>query len=89
MFNLFRTAPVATLVTVMTALLAILVYVQSTGVVTGQAATVMGLAAGIINVLLGLYARSQVTPVADPKDADGRALAPVERGNGLPGSGGW
>jgi hypothetical protein len=76
MNNPLKTAPVATLVTVMTAVLAVLVYVQSTGVVTGTAATVMGLGAGIINVLLGLYARSQVTPVADPRDDRGRPLTP-------------
>jgi hypothetical protein len=76
MNNPLKTAPVATLVTVMTAVLAVLVYVQSTGVVTGTAATVMGLGAGIINVLLGLYARSQVTPVADPRDNAGRPLTP-------------
>lgn len=74
MSNPFKTAPVSTLITIMTALLAVLIYVQSTGVVTGQAATVMGLVAGIINVLLGLYARSQVTPLADPTDNAGRAL---------------
>jgi hypothetical protein len=74
MNNPFKTAPVATLVSVMTAVLAVLVYVQSTGVVTGTAATAMGLVAGIINVLLGLYARGQVTPLADPRDDSGRAL---------------
>lgn len=86
MNNPFKTAPVATLVTVMTALLAALIYVQSTGVVTGQAATVMGLVAGVINVLLGLYARGQVTPTVDPRDDAGRRLAPVKPGTG---AGGW
>jgi hypothetical protein len=86
MTNPFKTAPVSTLITIMTAILAVLIYVQSTGVVTGQAATVMGLVAGIINVLLGLYARAQVTPVADPRDDQGRRLAPQKPGTS---SGGW
>lgn len=77
MTNPFKTAPVATLISIMTALLAVLVYLQGTGLVTGQAAVWMGVAVGVLQVLLGLYARSKATPVANPKDDLGRPLGPV------------
>jgi len=76
--NPFKKAPVATLVSIMTALLAVLVYLQGSGTITGQAAVYVGLAVGILQVLLGLYARSKATPVADPKDDLGRSLVPVK-----------
>lgn len=74
----FTKAPVATLVSVMTVLLAVLLYLQGTGLITGQAATWITLAIGILQVLLGLYARSKATPVADPKDDMGRQLIPAK-----------
>lgn len=76
--NAFKTKPVATLITVMTAVVAVLAYVQGTGLVTGRAATWMTVGAGVLNVLLGLYARSQVTPVANPKDDFGHPLVRVQ-----------
>lgn len=83
MSNPFAKAPVATLITIMTALLAVLVYLQGTGLITGTAATWIGVAVGILQVLLGLYARSKATPVADPRDAQGRRLYPaLKRPNG-------
>jgi hypothetical protein len=75
--NPFKTAPVATLVSIMTALLAVLVYLQSTDLITGKAAAVVGLAVGVLQVLLGLYARQHATPVADPRDNAGRRLVPL------------
>lgn len=76
--NAFKTKPVATLITIMTAVWAVLAYVQGTGIVTGNAATVLTLVGGSLNVLLGLYARSQVTPVAAPKDDFGHPLVRVQ-----------
>jgi len=78
MTNPFTKSPVATLVAAMTALLAVLVYLQGTGLITGQAAVWVGVAVGVLQVLLGLYARSKATPVADPKDDQGRALVPLQ-----------
>lgn len=77
MTNPFTKAPVATLITAMTALLAVLVYLQGTGLITGKAAVYVGVGVGVLQVLLGLYARSKATPVADPKDDLGRTLVPV------------
>lgn len=77
--NPFKTAPVATLISVMTAVVAVLAYIQGTGLVTGTAATWMTIGAGVLNVLLGLYARSNVTPVADPKNDQGQRLYPASR----------
>lgn len=78
--NPFKKAPVTTLITIMTVLLAVLVYLQGTGLITGQAAVWVGTAVGALQVLLGLYARSHATPVADPHDNDGRALVPLRSG---------
>lgn len=80
MTNPFTKAPVATLITSATALLAVLVYLQGTGLITGAAAVYVGVAIGILQVLLGLYARSKATPVADPKDDQGRPLVPLRNG---------
>lgn len=78
MSNPFTKAPVATLITSATALLAVLLYLQGTGLITGAAAVWVGVAVGILQVLLGLYARSKATPVADPHDDLGRALVPAK-----------
>lgn len=77
MTNPFKTAPVATLISIMTALLAVLVYLQGTGLITGQAAVWVGVVVGVLQVLLGLYARSKATPVADPMDNNGNPLVPA------------
>lgn len=83
MGNPFKAAPVATLVTVTTTLLAVLIYLQGTGLITGQAAVWVGVAVGILQVLLGLYARQHATPVADPRDNQGRQLVPVPKRPGF------
>jgi len=83
MTNPFTKRPVATLVAAMTALLAVLVYLQGTGLITGQAAVWVGVAVGVLQVLLGLYARSKATPVADPKDDQGRSLVPVQQNDAI------
>lgn len=77
--NPFKTKPVATLISIMTAVVAVLAYVQGTGLVTGDAATWMTVGAGVINVLLGLYTRSQVTPVVEPRNDQGQRLFPAAR----------
>jgi hypothetical protein len=74
----FKEAPVAYLVTAMSVLLAVLVYLQGTGLVTGTAATWLTVAVGIIQVLLGFAVRAKVTPVANPKDNLGRRLVPAQ-----------
>jgi hypothetical protein len=74
----FKTAPVATLITTMTALLAVAIYLQSTGLVVGQGAVWLTTGIGVLQVLLGLYARSKVTPVANPKNDIGQSLVPAK-----------
>jgi heme/copper-type cytochrome/quinol oxidase subunit 4 len=76
--NPFKKFPLATLAAWATTVLAVLIYLQSTGVLTGTAAHWADVIAGVIQVLLTLYARMHVTPVADPKDNLGRALVPAE-----------
>jgi hypothetical protein len=73
----FKEAPVAYLISIMTVLLAVLVYLQGTGLVHGQAATWLTTAVGILQVILGFAVRSKVTPVANPKDDLGRELVPA------------
>jgi hypothetical protein len=70
--------PLTTLITWGTTVLAVLVYLQSSGHLTGAAAQWTNLAAGILQVLLTAYARSKVTPVVDPKDDLGRKLVPSQ-----------
>jgi hypothetical protein len=74
----FREAPVAYLISIMTVLLAVLVYLQGSGLVTGQAATWLTTAVGILQVILGFAVRAKVTPVVNPKDDLGRELVPAE-----------
>jgi len=73
----FKEAPVAYLISIMTVLLAVLVYLQGTGTVHGQAATWLTTAVGILQVILGFAVRAKVTPVANPKDNLGRELVPA------------
>lgn len=77
MIKRFKQAPVAYLISIMTVLLAVLVYLQGSGLVTGTAATWLTTAVGILQVILGFAVRSKVTPVANPKDNLGRALVPA------------
>jgi hypothetical protein len=76
MGSLFKRFPLAVLVTYGTTALAVLVALQSSGVLTGTAAHWVDVAAGVLQVLLTAYARQHVTPVADPRDAQGRRLVP-------------
>lgn len=72
--NPFRKAPIATLVTWGTTVLAVLVVLQTSGILTGSVARWVDLAAGALQVVLTAYARQHVTPVAAPKDSSGRPL---------------
>lgn len=75
--NFFKRYPLATLIGYVTSALAVLVALQSTGVLTGAAAHWVEVAAGALTVVLTVYARSQVTPVVNPKDEYGRRLVPA------------
>jgi hypothetical protein len=76
--NPFRKAPLATLVVWATTVLAVLVVLQASGVLTGTAAHWVDVAAGVLQVVLTAYARQHVTPVANPKDNLGRPLVPAK-----------
>jgi hypothetical protein len=78
MFNAFKRAPIATIIAWGTTVLAVLVLLQTSGVLTGTAARWVDAAAGAIQLILTAYARQHVTPVADPKDDLGRQLVPAE-----------
>lgn len=78
MSGLFRRFPLATLIAYTTTALAVLVVLQASGTLTGTAAHYVDVAAGVLQVLLTAYARSHVTPVANPKDDLGRKLVPAE-----------
>lgn len=69
--------PVATLVSVATVLLAVLVALAGTGVLTGRAAALVAAVIGVLNLALGYVAHQKVTPLARPRDAEGRPLTPV------------
>lgn len=75
--NPFRKAPIATLISIMGALLALAVYLQGTGLVTGRAGAWLDGAVGLLQLVLGMYARMHATPVANPKDQFGRKLVPA------------
>jgi hypothetical protein len=68
--------PVATLVSVATVLLAALVALAGTGVLTGRTAALAAAAIGVLNVVLGYVAHQKVTPLEKPVDAQGRPLTP-------------
>jgi hypothetical protein len=75
--NLFKRFPLATLIAWGTTMLAVLVVLQASGLLTGTAAHWVDVAAGVLQMLLTAYARQHVTPVADPKDNLGRPLVPA------------
>lgn len=75
--NAFKKAPIATLVAWATTVLAVLVVLQGTHVLTGSVARWIDLAAGVLQVVLTAYAKQHVTPVAAPKDNFGNRLVPV------------
>lgn len=74
--NPFKKAPIATLIAWGTTVLAVLVVLQGSGLLTGSAARWVDVAAGALQVVLTAYARMHVTPVANPKDDLGRKLVP-------------
>lgn len=76
--NPFKKFPLTALIAWATTVLAVLVVLQTSGLLTGTAAHWVELAAGALQVVLTAYARSQVTPVADPKDNLGRSLVPAQ-----------
>lgn len=80
MIDSFKKAPIASLVAFGTTLLAILIVLQTSGVLTGTAAHYVDAAAGVIQLLLTAYARMHVTPVVDPHDNEGRQLVPLRQG---------
>lgn len=77
MSNLFKRFPIITVVAWGSTVLAVLVVLQSSGILTGSAARWVDMAAGILQVVLTGYARQHVTPVVDPKDNLGRQLVPA------------
>ena len=78
MRDFIKRFPLTTLIGYATTALAVLTYLQASGTLTGSAARWANLAAGLLQVLLTAYARSLVTPVANPKDDLGRQLVPAE-----------
>lgn len=76
-FNPFKRFPLTTLIAYGTTALAVLVVLQSSGVLTGRVARWVDAAAGALQVILTAYAKMHVTPVAAPKDAAGRKLVPA------------
>lgn len=79
MTGFFKRYPLATLIAYGTTALAVLIVLQSSGVLTGTAAKWVDAAAGALQVILTAYARMHVTPLTAPKDAAGRKLVPVSR----------
>jgi energy-converting hydrogenase Eha subunit A len=77
MNNLIKRFPLTTLIAYGTTALAVLIVLQSSGVLTGRVAHWVDAAAGVLQVVLTAYARQHVTPLAAPKDASGRKLVPV------------
>lgn len=71
--------PVATLVTVITVLLALLTALAGTGVLSGTAAAYVSGAIGLLTAILGWITHGKVTPVANPKDNGGRPLVPLSK----------
>jgi len=74
MSKLFKRFPLATLIAYGTTALAVLIVLQTSGLLTGTAARWVDAAAGALQVILTAYARQHVTPVANPRDAVGRRL---------------
>lgn len=74
MSNFFKRYPLTTIIAWGTTLLAVLIVLQSSGVLTGTVARWVDVAAGVLQMLLTAYARQHVTPVVSPHDAVGRRL---------------
>lgn len=80
MADWFKRHPLSSLIAWLTTVLAVLVVLQTSGVLTGKALEWVGLAVGVLQAILTAYARLHVTPVADPKDDQGRTLVPLRNG---------
>jgi len=75
--NPFKRFPLTTLIAYGTTALAVLVVLQTSGVLTGSVARWVDVAAGALQVVLTAYAKGHVTPVAAPRDAAGNWLVPM------------
>ncbi len=69
--------PVATLVTVATLLLAVLVALSGTGLLSGRAAALVASGILIVNAVLGVITHGKVTPTANPRNDAGQRLVPA------------
>lgn len=80
MADFFKRHPLSVIMGWLASALAVLVVLQTSGVLTGKALEWVGLAVGVLQAILTAYARLHVTPVADPKDGQGRTLVPLRNG---------
>lgn len=76
MTDFFKRYPLATIIGWAASLLALLVVLQGSGILTGPAAHYVDVAAAVLQVILTWWARGHVTPVVNPKDGEGRKLVP-------------
>lgn len=70
----FKLHPIAFLLTYATVALGALTALQATGTLHGKAAAWVDGAVGFLNLIVGMYARMHVTPLARPRDANGRRM---------------
>lgn len=71
--------PVATMTTILTVALAVLTALAGTGVLSGKVAAIVSGGVGLLTAVLGWITHSNVTPVSNPKSADGRPLVPLSK----------
>lgn len=76
--NPFRRFPIATFVSIMTAVQAGAIVLDGEHVLHGSSAAYLQTGIAILGVLLGAYTKRHATPKDDPKDRDGRPLVPAE-----------
>lgn len=69
--------PLTSLIAYASTLLAVLIVLQGSGILTGRPAQWVDAAAALLQVVLTAYAKTHVTPVAAPKDASGHKLVPA------------
>lgn len=77
MINFFKKHPLSSLIAYAGVVLAALIALQGSGVLTGRVAHWVDAAVGIIQILLTAYAKQHVTPVAAPHDNYGNKLVPA------------
>lgn len=73
----FRKFPLTTVIAWGTVVLGTLALVQGSGLLHGTAAHWVDVAAGFVQLVLTALARQHVTPLANPKDDQGRPLVPA------------